>query len=91
MDQANQMPLRETPRNSSGPLIGIVIIVIVLVIGALYFWGASLNKKTTPSPETIDVPLSVSDELGDISADLDATVISGIDADIGAIEKELAN
>jgi len=29
-----------------GPLIGILIIVVLLVFGGLYFWGASLQKAT---------------------------------------------
>lgn len=28
-----------------GPVVGIIIIVILLVIGALYFWGAHLNAQ----------------------------------------------
>ena len=42
----NAMP-REAghAKNSSGPTIGIVIIVILLIFGALYFWGERLNQK----------------------------------------------
>jgi hypothetical protein len=32
-------------KGSAGPTIGIIIIVILLVFGALYFWGAKLNQK----------------------------------------------
>lgn len=31
--------------NSWGAFIGIIIVVIVLIIGALYFWGAQLEKQ----------------------------------------------
>ena len=31
--------------DSWGAFIGIVIIIIVLVVGALYFWGAQLEKQ----------------------------------------------
>jgi len=34
-------------KKSSGPLVGTVIIVVLLLIGALYFWGAALNRKNT--------------------------------------------
>ena len=87
MDQANQMPMQETPQKSVGPLVGIIIIVIVLVIGALYFWGTKINNEA--APETPMAPLSESDELNDIGADLSATVINSIDQDIGAIEAEI--
>jgi len=32
-------------KSSAGPLFGIVIILGVLILGALYFWGAHLNAQ----------------------------------------------
>jgi hypothetical protein len=34
-------------RSSFGPVVGIIIIVIVVLLGALYFWGALLNAKNS--------------------------------------------
>ncbi len=31
-------------QSAAGPTVGIIIILILLIIGALYFWGASLNR-----------------------------------------------
>lgn len=47
-----QTPPQQTPdivpaghkKGSIGPTVGIIIIVILLVFGALYFWGAKLNS-----------------------------------------------
>ena len=90
MDQANQVPpLQPTEKKSVGPIIGIVIIVIVLIAGALYFWGASLNRGNSLPPITEPAPLSDSDSVDDISADLSATAINGLDEDLGAIDAEL--
>lgn len=36
-----------------GPVVGAVIIILVLALGALYFWGAQLNKEK----ETDTLPL----------------------------------
>ena len=33
-----------------GPVVGIVIILLLVIFGGLYFWGASMNKKTEPLP-----------------------------------------
>lgn len=30
-----------------GPIVGIVVIVLLLIVGALYFWGEQLNKQAT--------------------------------------------
>ncbi len=34
-------------QSAVGPTVGIIIILVLLIIGALYFWGASLNR---PNP-----------------------------------------
>jgi hypothetical protein len=42
----NQMPVSpppEEPKSSIGPIAGAVIVIILLVAGGLYFWGAKLN------------------------------------------------
>ncbi|GEM_PF-2114230 len=31
-----------------GPIIGVIIIVALLIVGALYFWGAHLNAQNNP-------------------------------------------
>ncbi|MDP2648814.1 MAG: hypothetical protein Q8P19_02840 [bacterium] len=35
-------------RASAGPIIGVIIIVLLLVVGALYFWGSHLNSDNSP-------------------------------------------
>ncbi len=50
-------PARE---EGAGPVIGAIIIVILLVFGALYFWGQKLNKQPTS-----DTPLVKSQVLID--------------------------
>lgn len=36
-----------------GPAIGVIIIVLVVVLGGLYFWGQHQNElKNTPAPIT---------------------------------------
>ena len=32
-------------KSSVGPIAGIIIIIVLLVVGALYFWGAHLNAQ----------------------------------------------
>ena len=41
--------LPEGHPSGNGPVIGIIIIVILLIFGALYFWGAQLNR----TPDTL--------------------------------------
>ena len=51
MPAADQSGTQNRPREEgAGPVIGAIIIVILLVFGALYFWGQKLNKR--PSSDT---------------------------------------
>lgn len=35
---------------SVGPTVGIIIVVVLMLLGALYFWGARLNREQAPVP-----------------------------------------
>jgi hypothetical protein len=46
------MPQRQ--KSGMGATVGIVIIVVLMLFGALYFWGAHLNaQKSQPTPPLI--------------------------------------
>lgn len=87
-----------------GALVGTLIVLAVLVLGGVYFF---LNKQMTapqtppvilgdtmPTPAVENTPApSSSDTVADISADIDATDLdqldAQIDADLRAIEANL--
>jgi flagellar basal body-associated protein FliL len=83
-----------------GPIIGIVIILAVLAIGGLYFWGSSLNKNaqnvpiieepglTDQSNDPLDT-MSESNDLDSIINDLSNTNVDTVDADLQNIEGTL--
>ncbi len=94
-------PASPSPRRSpAGPLIGAIIVVFLLVLGALDYWGAQLAKReearsaeeigTLPDParDAIEVQ-GTSDEVGAIEEDLSATDLSGLDAELLEIDAEL--
>ena len=60
---------------SSGPLIGIIIIVVLIILGALYFFGTKLaaSKGSPEKNSAIVAPVSPSDDISSIENDLKAT------------------
>ncbi len=40
-----QMPTSEPEHSSMGPVAGAVIVIVLLVAGGLYFYGAKLNRE----------------------------------------------
>lgn len=102
--QSTQTPPQTSPqpeKSSAGPIIGAVIVIVILALGALYFWGAQLNQEPEELPlipgnasnEEWVPPTSSSDEAAAIESDLDATDMTEfeaqMEADLRAIEAEL--
>ncbi len=54
-----------------GPLVGSIVVIIILVIGAIYFWSSKLAPKE-PVPEPVP-ELSQSDSDEALQADIEAT------------------
>jgi hypothetical protein len=82
----NQNPVNmtpEAPKKSFGPLIGIVIIIIVLAIGAFYFWGAKVTEDNNLPP------VSSSDEVSSLETDLGMQADTEITVDLGDLEAQL--
>lgn len=40
----------------AGPIVGTVIIVILLIVGGLYFWGERLNKERSAQNQIPYIP-----------------------------------
>lgn len=98
MEASVEMPMPEKHR---GGLIGAVIIVIILIVGGLYFWGKQINNApvdeitaeeiaTTPDEKTSALETQgTSDVVANIEADLDITNLNDLDTELGNIDAEL--
>lgn len=90
-------PMMESPKKTQiGPVIGLIIILAIIVVGTLYFWGQRVEKtqntgtqntqteQTTPAEvDTQTEQLqtqSTSDDIYSIEADLEATDLGDIDS-----------
>lgn len=75
-----------------GPVLGIIIIIILLVVGGIYVF---LNQPTGPTEEdTVGAgielgPESTSTDLSLVEAELNATNLNSLDAELKDINAEL--
>ncbi len=92
---AAQPPMPESTHSSSGPMIGIAIIVGLLAFGGYYFYTTQLPQpiETTPTPTTSEAaasseawqaPSGTSDDTAALQAELDATDMKAFDAEMNA-------
>ncbi len=71
-----------------GPIIGSLIIVIILILGGLYFWGQKLNSdaKLKSGEATTTTAANKNDNIKTIKADLDATNVGSLDASVKTVK-----
>lgn len=79
---------------SNGPVIGIIVVIVVLIVGAFYFFTRINEIQDVPQElplteeEISSAPVSSSDETTDIETDLEAENFDNIDAEMEALEAE---
>lgn len=69
MDQINTTIEGSEPKGGMGPLIGSIIVIIILVIGAIYFWGDKLNKQEVTESQPA-AALGATDDTATLEQDL---------------------
>lgn len=78
----------QNPENSTGPVIAIIIVLAVIILGGLYFWGERTNMNSYDTSLTTEESMdsittqSSSDDLDSIESDLNETNIEDIGSDL---------
>lgn len=98
---AQQVQPDKPARSGVGSIVGAIIIIILLAVGALYFWGAKLNERNdSPLPLILGNETTESNLSSDAAAGLPplqesddaATINADIQAmDIGALNAQTAS
>lgn len=96
-------PIEPKKASSIGPIVGILIIVIILLVGGLYFWGEQRDKESAMeaarqeaaqienAPDSKVDRLNAqgsSDSASSIESDLSATDLNNLDEGTAAAEGE---
>jgi hypothetical protein len=85
-------PAPEPHKSSIGPMAGAVIVILLLIAGGLYFWGAQLNKQDDalpfiPSDDTLPQEnMMTSDTSAGLPAQSSSDDVSAIEADANAMD-----
>jgi len=95
----SQLPPTQTPeptKSSVGPLAGAVIVILLLVAGGLYFWGAQLNKQEEvlpfiPSDDSAEDTSTNSDLSAGLPEQSSSDEVSSIEADANAMNIDQFN
>ena len=86
MDEQQNTNMSQPSGSSSGPVIGVIVILVVIILAGLYFWGqrgGAEDVNTDQAAEAITTQ-SDSDDTNSIENDLNNTDIENIDSEINA-------
>lgn len=75
------MNMEDNGGSSAGPIIGAIVILAILILGGLYFWSQRSGNDAVI--EEINTQTN-SDAAAAIEADLNATDIENLDAELNA-------
>lgn len=62
-------PTHPETESKVGPIIGVIVIILVLLLGVLYFWGQRVDRATQDTVADID---ATSEDLTSLESDLNA-------------------
>lgn len=90
MDPIQPQTPGATPKKHIGPIIGVVVLIVLIVIAALYFWGEKISNRNASSSTTQAQsetmlaadeakPVSTSDEVTDLEAELQGSGSTDVD------------
>ena len=91
------MEPQQNNKSSIGSIIGTIIIIALIILGGLYFWGkrieeSKMNKELISEPTTTETTeineaatiksVSSGDDVNSIQYDLDKTNLDNMDAEL---------
>lgn len=84
VDLNTSTPVMTEHKSAAGPIVGAVIIVLVVVLGGVYFWGSRMpvNEPEVVAPAPVTAATPAADDPDQISKELNATSATTADADL---------
>lgn len=84
----NGIPPVNHSEKKVGPIVGALIIVLILIIAALYFFGQKLNTET-PTNETTSGQVSSENANGNVASSAASTSVDALKAELDAQLKDV--
>jgi len=83
--EQNNTDMGAEKKGSAGPVIGVIVILAIIILGGLYFWGQNADEAVMTDEEINAIEVqSEADDTASIEADLDATDVENVDGDLNA-------
>ena len=78
------MDVQTNSTSGNGAVVGVIVVIIVLLVGAFYFMGELSAPLTENTATTTEETASTTDDISGIEADLNAETFEDIDAELNS-------
>lgn len=85
----NNVPNKSAEQKEVGPVIGSMIVIIVVIVGGIYFWGTKIIKDRQAA-EIENQAMSASSDSG-LSNDINADELNIPEEDLNNLDEEIKN
>lgn len=85
----NNISKKPAEQNGVGPVIGSMIVIIVVIVGGVYFWGTKIIKDRQ-SAEIENQAMSASAD-ADLNNDVNVNELDIPNEDLNNLDKEIKN
>lgn len=83
----NNVPQKPAEQNGVGPVIGSMIVIIVVIVGGVYFWGTKIIKDKQAT-EIENQAMSASAD-AELSNDVNVNEVDILDEDLNNLDEEI--
>jgi predicted lipid-binding transport protein (Tim44 family) len=94
--EPTQTPMQPQNKSGVGSIIGTIVILAIIILGGLYFWGKRVEETKTvqtlttdttqpavePNEAAVIMSMSSSDDLDAIQADIASTKTTGLSTEL---------
>jgi cell division protein YceG involved in septum cleavage len=68
-------------KNSNGAIIATIIVIIVLILGAFYFWGKQMSTPTEPVSIPVKKTVVIKDDVGTLQNEVSNIPMTEVNLD----------
>lgn len=87
-NNTNNVSKKSDQQNEIGPVAGSIIVILVVLVGGIYFWGSKIAKNNQ-SAEVENQAMSAFDDMNSLENNVNLKDLDNQDKELNKLDKEI--
>lgn len=87
-NQGNVPPESIEKDSKVGPIIGSIIIILIILVGGLYFWNSILENRAEDNSGMMEEDSAEDESVAELESELEALDTASMESELDAIDEE---